>query len=124
MPKCEVILARALRAAPGGGLDPTIARPIVVNNLTIFVHQQGSVYERQDESQPGTIATMAKLSSFRDLVPFIGVGAEIRFSSADWVELGGKNYRNGGFRITEAGFIFQPGTEFLGPDGSVVVIEK
>lgn len=113
-----------LRTAPGGAMDPTIARPIEVTNLTIFVHQRGSAYRRQDESQPGTIATIAKLSSFQDLVPFIGLGAEIRFSSGDWVELGGKKYRNGGFRITESEFVFLSGTEFLGPDGSAIVIIK
>lgn len=113
-----------LRAAPGGGIDPTIANPIEFENLTIFVHQRGSAYRRQDNSQPGTVSTMAKLSSFQDLVPFIGIGAEIRFSSDGWVELGGKKYRKGGFRIAEAGLVFLPGTESLGPDGSAVVIVK
>ena len=103
---------------PAGAL----ASPILVNNLTIVVHQRGSEYTRQDQSQPGTVATMANISSFEDIAPFIGIGTELRFSSSDWVELGGKRYRNGGFRITEAEFVFLPGTEFLQPDGSKVII--
>jgi len=98
-----------------GALDPYSGVWIRGVNVTEYVHKNGKAYEQLSRDQTGKLfvplGDAGHLSSPTEGLKFIGIGSRIQFDRDEWVQLGGKSYRSGGFEINTDGIHFLESTE-------------
>ncbi|MCJ7448571.1 MAG: SH3 domain-containing protein [Bacteroidales bacterium] len=112
-----------------GGLDPAVGavyddkgNTIIPKgkNLISQPHQSGATYSIWKKTMPGEYGPMAP----EHLPNFLGIGTAVRFPPDTWILFGDKQYRNGGFIITQLSVEFLPRTEVKYDLGTFIFYDR
>jgi len=112
-----------------GGLDPKVGAVYDNNgnaivpkgkNLIMQPHQSGATYTIWKKSIKGEYGPMAP----KHLPNFFGIGTTVRFPPDTWVLFGDKQYRDGGFVITQLSVEFMPRTEVRSDLGTFIFYDR
>ena len=111
-----------------GGMDPLVTamndqkgNSIIPNgkNLIQKIHQSGASYRIWNSKMPGVYGPLSPMH----LPGFLGIGSTVRFPSDNWILFGDKQYRYGGFVVTQLSIEFLPLTEVKSSFGTFLLYE-
>jgi hypothetical protein len=112
-----------------GGLDPKIGAVYDNNgnaiipkgkNLIMQPHQSGAIYTIWKKTMQAEYGPMAPMH----LPSFLGIGTTIRFPPDIWILFGDKQYRDGGFVVTQLSIEFLPRTEVKCDLGTFIFYDR
>jgi hypothetical protein len=99
-----------------GGMDPAVSAEAdnegnsiipMGKNLIAKTHLSGATYTRWRSATPGEYGPLTPAH----IVNFLGIGSTVRFPVETWILFGDKQYRGGGFVVTQLSIEFLPRTE-------------